>query len=145
MSVSRSADTLAKTQGVPLTVSGVVYDSSCKPLSGAAIQAWQTNADGEYGPGHGTSQLRCCYLQGAVETDASGRYQIDSIMPGHYKGDAAPPPAHIHFWVSHPKARSLSTELDFAGDPYLPGEASPVVTLHDINGVMQGSFDIVLR
>jgi catechol 1,2-dioxygenase len=127
-----------------LTISGVVYDSSCKPLSGAAIQAWQANADGEYGPGYGTSQLRCCYLQGGVETDANGRYQINTIMPGHYRGDAVPPPAHIHFWVSHPNARSLSTELDFAGDPYLPRDASPVVTLHDVSGVIQGSFDIVL-
>jgi protocatechuate 3,4-dioxygenase beta subunit len=144
MELSRTPETLAQTGGNPLRLSGIVYDSRCRPLSGAVLQVWHTNANGEYGPGHGTSQLRCCYLVGAVETDGSGRYEIDTIMPGHYQGETTPPPVHIHFWVSHPTTRTLSTELDFAGDPYLPRDAKPVITLHEELGVLQGSFDIVL-
>jgi hydroxyquinol 1,2-dioxygenase len=144
MSVSRSSEAMAKTTGHAVRISGVVYDRQCKPLSGATIQLWQTNADGEYGPGHGTDQMRCCYLQGAVQTESGGRYQVDTIMPGHYKGAPDPPPAHIHFWVSHPSTPSLSTELDAAGDPYLPEDASPLVTLREEAGVLMGRFDIVL-
>ena len=135
---------MAKARGPALEISGVVYDQACRRLSGASIQVWQTNADGEYGPGHGTEQLRCCYVQGAVETDSEGRYEIDTIMPGHYKGDRTPPPAHIHLWISHPSAQSLSTELDFTGDPHLPKNADPVIELHQRNGVLEGAFDIVL-
>ena len=144
MELSRTPETLALTGGHPLRLSGIVSDRRCRPLSGAVLQVWHTNTNGEYGPGMGTSQLRCCYLQGAVETDASGRYQIETIMPGHYKGETPPPPVHIHFWVSHPTAPTLSTELNFARDPNLPRDAKPVITVHDEFGVLQGSFDIVL-
>jgi len=144
MSVEPSANLVAKTQGQPLRIAGVVTDRRCRPLSGATLELWQTNADGEYGPGHGTPEMRCCYLQGAVQTDAAGRYEVETIKPGPYKGEAPPPPAHIHVWVAHPNAQSLSTELDFADDPYLPADATSVLTLHEVPGGLSGTFDFVL-
>jgi catechol 1,2-dioxygenase len=127
-----------------------VYAADCTtPLAGATLQVWQTDSDGVYGPGHGTGNLRCCYLQGALRTDARGRYEFTTIKPGRYKGEAQPPPAHIHFEVSHPDAGGLMTELLFEGDPSLsPGVQGHVARLTAVAGsdpsLQRASFDIVL-
>jgi protocatechuate 3,4-dioxygenase beta subunit len=140
----------AARRGQRLLVSGTVYAADCTtPLAGATLQVWQTDADGEYGPGHGTDNLRCCYLQGTLRTDARGRYEFTTIKPGHYKGEAQPPPAHIHFEVGHPDAGGLMTELLFEGDPSLsPGVQGQVARLTTVAGsdppLLRASFDIVL-
>jgi protocatechuate 3,4-dioxygenase beta subunit len=141
----------AARRGQRLLVSGTVRAADCAtPLVGASLHVWQTNADGEYGPGHGTNHLRCCYLQGTATTDARGHYEIETVMPGHYKGENPPPPAHIHFDIRHPNAHGLMTELDFAGDPALdPGEAAAeVVPVTRIPGsqppTLRARFNIVL-
>jgi catechol 1,2-dioxygenase len=138
-------------RGRRLLVSGTVYAADCTtPLAGASLQVWQTTADGRYGPGHGTANLRCCYLQGTLRTDAGGRYAFRTVMPGHYQGEHPPPPAHIHFEVGHPDARGLMTELLFAGDPSLGpgGDPGQVVRLSRVAGadppLLHARFDIVL-
>ena len=152
MELAPSPTAIAAAQrGQRLLVSGTVRAADCStPLQGAMVHVWQTNADGEYGPGHGTDQLRCCYLQGTAKTDAGGRYQLETVMPGHYKGEDPSPPAHIHFDIRHPNARGLMTELDFQGDPALdPSEtAVEVVPVTRIAGshppTLGARFDIVL-
>jgi catechol 1,2-dioxygenase len=147
MSLEVSPETLAVgRRGQPLTVSGAVLNRSCRPIAGASIEAWQVDADGEYGPGHGTDAMRCCYLTGRVRTDANGRYQLDTIMPGHYKGAGSAPPAHIHIGVSHPGDGQVLTELHFAGDPALSANAhedNVVPVVRDPAG-WRARFDIVL-
>jgi protocatechuate 3,4-dioxygenase beta subunit len=146
---SARAKTAAR-RGQRLLVTGTVYAADCAtPLAGATLQVWQTDADGVYGPGHGTGSLTCCYLQGELRTDARGRYRFTTVKPGHYKGEAEPPPAHIHFEVSHPDARGLMTELLFEGDPALaPGVQGHVARLTTVAGsdppLQRASFDIVL-
>jgi protocatechuate 3,4-dioxygenase beta subunit len=149
--VERTAETVAAGRdGTRLTVSGTVYGADCRtPLAGASIQVWQTNAAGEYGPGQGTGDERCCYLGAGLRTDAQGRYRLETVRPGHYKGEAQPPPAHIHFEVRHPDADGLLTELLFEGDPWLgPDPPGAVVKLAPAPGPGQGAlparFDIVL-
>jgi protocatechuate 3,4-dioxygenase beta subunit len=150
--VERTAATVAAgwRGGTRLTVSGTVYGADCEtPLAGASIQVWQTNAAGEYGPGQGTGDERCCYLGAGLRTDAHGRYRFETVRPGHYKGEAQPPPAHIHFEVRHPEADGLLTELLFEGDPHLgPDPPGAVVKLEPAPGAGQGAlqarFDIVL-
>jgi catechol 1,2-dioxygenase len=145
-----AAAAAAASRGQRLLVSGTVYAADCTtPLAGATLQVWQTDSDGVYGPGHGTGNLRCCYLQGALRTDARGRYEFTTIKPGRYKGEAQPPPAHIHFEVSHPDAGGLMTELLFEGDPSLsPGVQGHVARLTAVAGsdpsLQRASFDIVL-
>jgi protocatechuate 3,4-dioxygenase beta subunit len=150
--VERTAETVAagRRGGTRLTVSGTVYGADCEtPLAGASIQVWQTNAAGEYGPGQGTGDERCCYLGAGLRTDARGRYRFETVRPGHYKGEAQPPPAHIHFEVRHPDADGLLTELLFEGDPHLgPDPPGAVVKLEPApgsgQGALQARFDIVL-
>ncbi len=105
-------------QGKKLILVGTVYADDCTPLAGATLNLWQTDPNGEYGPGHGTDNLQCCYLQGTVRTDASGHYELITVKPGHYKGVQPPPPAHIHVEVKHPDAQPRMTEIVFVDDPY---------------------------
>jgi len=152
VAVERTAETVAAGRGGRrLVVSGSVYAAGCTtPLVGASLEVWQTNADGEYGPGHGTDDGRCCYLAAALRTDARGRYQFETVMPGHYKGEERPPPAHVHFEVRHPDAAGLLTELLFAGDPWLGGDApGEIVRPTELAGsdppALHARFDIVLQ
>jgi protocatechuate 3,4-dioxygenase beta subunit len=150
--VERTAESVAAGRGGErLVVEGTVYRADCRtPLAGASIAVWQTNAKGEYGPGQGTAGERCCYLGAALRTDERGRYRIETVRPGHYKGEAQPPPAHIHFEVRHPDATGVLTELLFEGDPWLrPGTLGDVVALARAPGpdgpALHARFDIVLR
>ena len=150
--VERTAETVAAGRdGERLVVEGTVSRADCRtPLAGASVAVWQTNAAGEYGPGQGTSAERCCYLAAALRTDQRGRYRFETVKPGHYKGEAEPPPAHIHFEVQHPDATGLLTELLFEGDPWLqPGALGEVVAPTPVPGSappeLRARFDIVLR
>lgn len=137
-------------EGVPLILSGTVYEADCDtPAAGAVINVWQTDARGVYGPGQGSDNLRCCYLQGALETGTDGRYTIETIKPGHYRGEDPPPPAHIHMEVYY-RGGGVLTEVFFLGDPYLPdGDLEgEVIELREESAAgvnrLTGRFDIVL-
>lgn len=109
--------------GERLVVVGTVYSTDCRPLDGATLTMYQTDGAGEYGPGHGTAGLRCCYLGGTVRTDADGRFRLVTIRPGHYRGEANSPPAHIHLEVGHPDTATLTSEIVFADDQRVPANA----------------------
>lgn len=109
--------------GVRLILVVTILDGTCQVVPGASVDVWHTDAQGRYGPGHGTAELECCYYQGSVRTDENGRFQLNTIMPGHYAGEAVPPPAHIHVEVRGAGSEGLMTEIVFAGDPSLPPNA----------------------
>jgi protocatechuate 3,4-dioxygenase beta subunit len=142
---------LSKAEGERMVLTGTIYDSNCMPVEGAVMDVWQTDANGEYGPGHGTDQMKCCYLQGTVRSDANGRFQLITVKPGHYKGESPPPPAHIHVEISHADGEHLETEFVFEGDPYLPPgtEGLTVVTLEEVSdsegSYLFGTADLVLE
>lgn len=102
--------------GERLTVEGVVVGDDCAPIAGALLDIWQADVDGNYHTAGVEYRLR-----GQVLTDADGRYQIETIIPGNYQlADASWRPAHIHFMVSKPGHATLTTQLYFEGDPFLP-------------------------
>ena len=103
--------------GERLALTGTVVGAGCAPLAGVLLDVWQADKDGAY-HGGAADQFR---LRGKVTTDASGRFSIDTIRPGNY--EQAPGlwrPAHLHFTLSLAGHRQVSTQLYFAGDPYLP-------------------------
>lgn len=109
-------------QGESLIIIGTVYAKDCTPLPNTTLEVWQTDAAGEYGPGHNTNNMQCCYYLGAVTTDVAGRFQIITVRPGHYAGETSPPPAHIHVRVLRQKAEVLETEFVFRDDSQLLGD-----------------------
>jgi catechol 1,2-dioxygenase len=118
-------------QGEALFMDGQVRDADGKPIAGAIVDVWHANTGGFYSffdPSQPKYNLRR-----RIETDAEGRYRLRSILPSGY---ACPPdgptqkllnelgrhgnrPAHIHFFISAPGYRKLTTQINIAGDEYL--------------------------
>ncbi len=118
-------------EGEVLLMQGQVRDTDGKPLAGAIVDVWHANTLGGYSffdPSQSAWNLRR-----RIETDAEGRYRFRSILPSGY---GCPPdgptqklldqlgrhgrrPAHIHFFVSTPGYRQLTTQINIAGDEYL--------------------------
>ena len=92
--------------GQPIELTGLVLTRACKPVSGALLDFWQADANGEYD----NSGFR---LRGHQFSDAEGRYRLRSIVPGVYPGRTR----HIHVKVQPRDGRVLTTQL------YFPGEA----------------------
>jgi protocatechuate 3,4-dioxygenase beta subunit len=103
--------------GVRLLVEGRLFGPDCRtPLQGYVIDLWQADAEGNYYDA-ANSAFR---LRGKIVTDSLGRYRFETILPARYGDAAGIRPAHIHAKVLTPQRNSLlTTQLYFAGDPYL--------------------------
>lgn len=136
------ADLTDGSVGTPLIVSGTVYCSDCvTPLANAVVDVWQANDSGIYDSvGY--------VLRGKMETNADGKYEYASILPGFYLNGAQYRPRHIHYKVSHPQGTALTTQLYFQGDPYIDIDPfvkpSLVKPLTQQGPLYHCNFDIVL-
>jgi protocatechuate 3,4-dioxygenase beta subunit len=103
--------------GVRLVVEGRLLGPDCRRvLAGYALDVWQADKDGNY-YGAGEDGYR---LRGKIVADAQGRYRFETILPGRYGDAAGIRPAHLHVKVLTPMGYELlTTQLYFAGDPYL--------------------------
>lgn len=118
-------------QGEVLFMDGVVTDTSGKPIAGALVEVWHANTLGNYS--YFDKSQSAYNLRRTIVTDAEGRYRFRSILPSGY---GCPPngstqqlldqlgrhgrrPAHIHFFVSAPDHRKLTTQINIDGDEYL--------------------------
>ncbi len=99
-------------QGLPLTltISVVNTNSSCAPVSGAVIDIWQCDADGNYSQ-YG-SERNLTYLRGLQTTDSSGKVTFVTIYPGWYQGRAT----HIHVEVTMNGRSAKVTQIAFPED-----------------------------
>ncbi|NBA93419.1 catechol 1,2-dioxygenase [Pseudomonas sp. R5(2019)] len=110
---------------------GVVRDTDGQPLAGAVVDLWQANTQGNYS---WFDQSQSEYnLRRRIVTDAEGRYKARSIVPSGYGCNPLGPtqecldelgrhgqrPAHIHFFISAPGHRHLTTQINLSGDKYL--------------------------
>lgn len=149
--------------GQRLIVSGTVYGSDCEtPLPNTLLDIWQANAAGVYDtetPGNFTEEVDF-HLRGMLYTDAEGRYEIETVVPGRYPIPPGLPgleeyagltrPAHIHVKAMHSMHVPVTTQMYFAGDPYLAddpwGSRKPslAIELSEDGGVQRGTFDFVL-
>ncbi len=90
--------------GTKLTLIGFVLTADCKPVANAKLDFWQANAQGQYDNSGYT-------LRGHLFTDASGHYQLETIVPGLYPGRTE----HIHVKLQAPGGPVLTTQLFFPG------------------------------
>lgn len=100
----------AGTTGKPIMLTGQVLSTDCQPISGASLEFWHTDAQGEYDNIGYT-------LRGHQFTDAEGRYQLETISPGIYPGRTR----HIHVRIKSPNQPAnqpaLTTQLYFPDEP----------------------------
>lgn len=90
--------------GTKLVVTGYVLTPDCKPIPHALLDFWQADAKGNYDNSGYT-------LRGHQFTDANGRYQLTTVVPGLYPGRTE----HIHVKVQAPNGPIVTTQLFFPG------------------------------
>ena len=93
-------------------MSGKVFDTRGNVLSGTKIEIWQANHQGLY-------DLDGYSYRTTLVADGEGQYDFRSVMPGHYPGRVC---QHIHYLVSAPGHKPLTTQLYFATDPVFEGD-----------------------
>jgi catechol 1,2-dioxygenase len=115
----------------PLFMQGTVFGADGKPVPNAQVEVWHANLMGNYSFFDKTQSP--FNLRRTIITDENGRYQFRSIVPSGY---GCPPggstqrlldmlgrhgrrPAHIHFFITAPGNRKLTTQINIDGDAYL--------------------------
>ena len=123
--------------GTPLHLEGDVVNTACEPISGALIDFWQCDDEGEYD--NVTYRLR-----GHQFTDANGTYRLETIGPGLYPGRTR----HIHVKVQAPNQPVLTTQLYFPNESRNDSDGiydpSLLVTLAGSDDAPQATFRFVL-
>ena len=92
----------AGVSGTRMTLTGRVLTTTGRLVANALIDWWQADARGEYD----NSGYR---FRGHQFTDARGRYNLFSVVPGLYPGRTK----HIHVKVQAPHRPALTTQLFF--------------------------------
>ena len=117
--------------GEVMFISGQVRDENGNVVPGAIVDIWHANSKGGYSFIDG--EQAPYNLRRRIETDAQGRYLARTIVPNGYGcppdsstralmnalGRHAERPAHVHFFVTAPGFRKLTTQFNFTGDKYL--------------------------
>lgn len=98
--------------GLPLRVSGQVFNTRGDILPGAKVEVWQADHRGLY-------DLDGYRYRTALTAGPQGSYAFDSVMPGHYPARVC---QHIHYRVTAPGHKALITQLYFATDPVFEGD-----------------------
>lgn len=112
-----------------LYMSGYVRDEQGNPVPGAKVEVWHCNLKGLYS--YFDSTQPDFNLRRAIITDENGKYEFKSFLPVGYScppngstdtlmsllGRHGSRPAHIHFFVTAPDFRKLTTQINIEGDP----------------------------
>lgn len=96
-----------KTVGIELIVTGYVFDTDCQPIANAWLDFWQADGNGNYdNVGY--------KLRGHQLTDANGKYQLETVIPGRYPGRTP----HIHVKVqANRNSPILTSQLFMPQEP----------------------------
>jgi protocatechuate 3,4-dioxygenase beta subunit len=144
-------------KGELLLLTGVVVDTTGKPVAGARVEIWQCNALGRYhhpGDNSGAPLDPAFQGWGQFVTGADGAYRFRTIKPVPYPGRTP----HIHFRVTGRGFSDLVTQMYVEGEPgnardFLYGSLDPrertAVTVRLERGAdgnaLAGRFEIVVR
>jgi protocatechuate 3,4-dioxygenase beta subunit len=124
--------------GTKLVVTGVVSTTSCQPIPRALLDFWQADDAGAY---DNTGYK----LRGHQFTDDSGRYRLETIVPGLYPGRTR----HIHVKVQPPNGAILTSQLYFPNEPRNQSDsifdAALVMTVQGVADGKAATFDFVLE
>jgi len=98
--------------GLPLSVSGTVFDVNGEALPNAVLEIWQADPFGHY-------DNEGFHYRANLSSGQGGQYDFDTNMPGHYPSRVA---QHVHYKVTAPGYKALVTQLYFATDPVFEGD-----------------------
>ncbi len=129
--------------GPELVFYGRVTDNAGRPIPGALMRLWQTDAEGLYDLQAPDAAID---MRANVRCDADGRFRVRTLKPVGYgipmdgpvgemvrrQGRHGCRPAHIHVLIEAAGFRELVTALYFADDPHIDsdtvfGVSSPLV------------------
>jgi protocatechuate 3,4-dioxygenase beta subunit len=97
--------------GMPLALSGVVYNTRGETVPDAKLEIWQADNDGHY-------DVDGYRFRALLEPGPKGAYAIESVIPGHYPDRVC---QHVHYLVTAPGLKPLITQMYFATDPVFDG------------------------
>ncbi|WP_353166954.1 catechol 1,2-dioxygenase [Acinetobacter sp.] len=114
-----------------LIIEGFVTDTSGNRIPNAKVEIWHANSLGNYS--FFDKSQSDFNLRRSILTDANGQYVAQTTMPVGY---GCPPegttqallnllgrhgnrPSHVHYFVSAPGYRKLTTQFNIEGDKYL--------------------------
>jgi len=137
--------------GTRLIISGQVRNLDCSEvIPNTVIDLWQANDDGEY-------DNAGFNLRGYLLSNSQGFYLFETVLPGHYPNLGTYRPSHIHIKITPPGFETLTTQLYFEGDEYIPTDpaasinSGPYNATHRIipltlnnQGKYEGTWDIVV-
>lgn len=120
--------------GPEMVVFGQVTDAGGRPVPGATVDVWQTDAEGLYDLQ--ADDPSAMDMRGRFTCDAEGRYSLRTLRPLGYSIPMDGPvgalvrqqgrhgfrPAHIHFLIAAPGHRELVTALYLAEDEHLDSD-----------------------
>ena len=123
--------------GTKLLLTGYVYSTACQPVERALLEFWQADVNGQYdNVGY--------RLRGHQFTDANGRFELETIVPGLYPGRTR----HIHVKVQTINQPVLTTQLYFPDEPDNATDRifhpDLVIDVQDADGGRVGFFTFVL-
>ena len=121
-------------KGPEIVLYGQVTNAEGKPVPGAEIDVWQTNAEGLYDLQANDPSVMD--MRGRLRCDAEGRFHFRTVRPIGYSipmdgpvGDLVRKqnrhgfrPAHIHILIAAPGYRELVTALYFAEDEHVDSD-----------------------
>lgn len=101
-----------KDPGLPLALAGAIYSESGETLPTAKVEVWQTDHFGHY-------DIEGYRFRAMLTADAKGGYTCETVMPGHYPQRVC---QHVHYLVTAPGHKPLTTQLYFGTDPVFEGD-----------------------
>lgn len=123
--------------GTKIVITGYVYTTDCKPVANALLDFWQADANGNYDNSGYT-------LRGHQFTDANGRYQLTTVVPGLYPGRTE----HIHVKVQAPNGKLITTQLFFPGVTQNDSDGifnqNLLLSIQETGDGLQGQFNFVV-
>lgn len=103
--------------GERLLLRGRVLTTGGAPVSGAGVELWHADGNGEVHPDRYRTRLR---------SGANGEFGVTTALPGYIPGAPGVWGArHIHVVVTHPGYPELISLILFEGDPNLAGLPYP--------------------
>ncbi|KAI0049215.1 aromatic compound dioxygenase [Auriscalpium vulgare] len=151
LDVEQGESIASEGKGEYMFVEGRVLATDGTPISNAAIETWETDANGYYDTQYSDRAAPDC--RGRVHSDADGRFAYRAVVPVAYPIPGDGPvgdlllllrrhnirPNHLHLMIDAPGYRKLTTAVYPEGDPYLSSDVvfgvkkSLVVKLTDVN------------